>query len=305
MKKLILRFINDKKWRKNKIRYWLQDPFWGGLDFCCHYLFRLLPLDLPGKIGAFLGPIAASLRFRKAHQRADNNLKRLKPELSDQEREQLLQEMWRNIGQTMSEYSIADLLWKDGRVSIENSHYISTAQAQGLPMIFVTAHLGNWEIISNYCVNMGVSLLSLYQPERNRFVAKIAEISRQRIATKTVAAGPDSLRIMCKHLTSGGALWLAIDEYKNGQVWGPLLGRKIVSRTTNAAYAVRLAQRFNAVIIPYRTERKPFSHFNVTFYEPLTIGGNSDDSLKKLDQLMETWVLAQPEQWYMLHELRL
>jgi len=268
MKKLILRFINDKKWRKNKIRYWVQDPFWGGLDFLCHYLFRLLPLNMPGKIGAFLGPIAASLRFQAANQRADHNLKLLKPGLPDQERARLLHEMWRNIGQTMSEYAITDLLWKAGRVSINNSHYIRNCQAQGLPMIYVTVHLGNWEIISNYCVDMGVSLLSLYQPERNRFVAKIAEISRHRIATKIVPAGPDSLRIMCKHLTSGGALWFAIDEYKNRQVWGPRLGRDITSRTTNAAYAVRLAQRFNAVIIPYRTDRKPSSHFEVTFLNP-------------------------------------
>jgi len=305
MKRLLLRFINDKKWRKAKIRYWLQDPFWGALDFFCHYLFRLLPLGVPAKIGAFLGPIAASLRFQKADKRADNNLKQLKPELSDQDREQLRHEMWRNVGRTMSEYSIADLLWKNGRVTVENSDYILKSREQGRPIIFVTAHLGNWEVISGYCIDNKLSILSLYQPERNRFVAKIAEISRQRIGTQTVAAGGNALRQMCRHLAGGGALWLAIDEYKNGQVWGPLLGREISSRASNAAYAVRLAQRFNAVIIPYRTERKPFSHFKVTFYEPLTVGNNAGDALKKLDRLIESWVLAHPEQWYMLHELRL
>jgi KDO2-lipid IV(A) lauroyltransferase len=259
---------------------------------------------MPAKIGAVLGPLAATTRFKIAHRRAENNLKIIKPELSDSERKALLHQMWQNIGQTMSEYSIADLLWQDGRVEVKNAHYVQECQTQGLPIIFVTAHLANWEVISGYCLENNISLLSLYQPERNRFVARLAEISRSKIGTKLVAAGSNSLRVMCKHLTSGGALWFAIDEYKNAQVWRPPFGRNISSVETNAAYAVRLAERFNTVIIPYQTKRKPNSHFTVTFNAPLRVNKNSTEVLEKLDQLMETWILECPEDWYMLHLLR-
>jgi KDO2-lipid IV(A) lauroyltransferase len=300
----ILEALKNKQWRKQTIRYWLIDPFWGGLDYLCHTLFRWLPLSVPAKIGAFLGPLAVAWRFKMADQRAENNLKNLKPELSDQQRKALLHQMWQNIGQTMSEYSIADLLWQDGRVEVRNSHYVAECRAKGQPIIFVTIHLANWEVIGGYCKENGISSLSLYQPQKNRFVTQIAEISRKRIGLKTVAAGSNALRVMCKHIANGGALWFAIDEYKNQQVWWPQLGRNIPIAETNAAYVVRLAERFNAAIIPYRTERKPDSHFIVTASEPLIVNNNSDEVLLKLDQLMESWILERPEDWYMLHLLR-
>lgn len=298
------KIVHDRLWRKRQIRYWLQDPFWGGLNFCCHYLFRLLPLDAPCKIGALLGPWAARLRFQTADERADYNLKCLRPELSDAERRELLRLMWRNIGQTLSEYPINDLLWRDGRVSVENGGVIERCRAAGRPIVFVTVHLGNWEVISGYFVDRELPLLSLYQPERNRFVDKIARISRRRIGADIVAAGPHALRALCKHLAAGKPVWLAIDEYKNAQVWGPRFGRELPKQTRNAEYAVRLAQRFNAAIIPYRTDRKPASRFQVTFAEPIIVGDDAATALAQLDDLTAAWVKAQPEHWYMLHLLR-
>lgn len=301
----ILQLLKDKQWRKRTTQYWLLDPFWGSLDYLCYYLFRLLPLNIPCKIGAFLGPLAVAWRFKSVNQHADNNLKTLKPELSEAHRKALLHKMWQNIGQTMSEYSIADLLWSDGRVEVKNQDYISECQKQGQPIIFVTVHLANWEIISSYCIDNNISLLSLYQPQDNRFVTQLAENSRSKIGTKTIAAGSNSLRVMCKHLTSGGALWFAIDEEKNGQIWGPQFGRNLPFQTSNVAYAVRLAERFNAAIIPYRTERKANSHFTVTFNQPLLVNGNSAEVSLKLDKLIELWILEHPEDWYMLHKLKL
>jgi KDO2-lipid IV(A) lauroyltransferase len=297
--------IQDRQWRKQWIRYWLQDPFWGGLDYGCHYLFRLLPLNVPAKIGAFLGPLAAHSRFKTAHSRAATNLQILRPDLSESQQKILLHKMWQNIGQTLSEYSIADLLWQAGRIAVKDDHFIKEAQQQDLPIIFVTVHLTNWEIISSYCIDNAISLLSLYQPEKNRFVTQLAENSRRKRGTKTVAAGSNALREMCKHLQNGGALWFAIDEYKNGQVLGPQLGRKTEINATNAAYAVRLAQRFNAVIIPYQTERHANSHFTVTFSQSLRVHNNSAEVLSQLDELMASWILKRPEDWYMLHVLRL
>lgn len=296
--------IQDQQWRKQFIRYWLLDPFWGGLDYLCCYLFRLLPLNIPCKIGAVLGPLAALCRFQKANQRAENNLKILKPELSAEQRRALLHKMWQNIGQTMSEYSIADLLWQDGRVEVKNSHYVKECQAKGLPIIFVTAHFANWEVIGGACKENNIPLLSLYQPQNNRFVTQIAQVSRARIGLKTVAADLNALRAMYKHLNANGALWFAIDEYKNGQVLWPKLGRNIDTRNTNAANTVHLAERFNAVIIPYITERKADSYFSVTICEPLRVNNNSVEVLERLNQLVESWVLEHPEDWYMLHQLR-
>lgn len=300
----ILQLVKDKQWRAHNIRYWLSDPFWGGLDYLCHYAFRLMPLDWPGKIGAVLGPLAAAVRYKAANQRADTNLKVLKPGLSDPERKALLHQMWQNVGQTISEYSIADLLWRDGRVEIKNPDYVLQCRAQGVPMVFVTVHLANWEVVGGVCKDNNIPLLSSYQPERNRFVAQLAQNSRRQLGLKTIPAETNALRVMYKHLRDGGALWFALDEYKNQQVVWPPLGRDIDTRNSNAANVIQLAKRFNAAIIPYKTERKKNSRFIVTVCPPLMVSDNPADTLGQLNRLVESWLLEHPEDWYMLHQLR-
>lgn len=300
----------DEKWRKHFIRYWLQDPFWGGLDYITHYALRYVSIRVNAQIGGFLGEIAGKYRFKKTHARVKRNLEILLPTLSDTERDNIAVKMWRNIGQSMTEYSVLDKLSTTNEVTITNYEYIQQAIQNSQPIIFVSAHTGNWEIRADYLIELGLKPLFLFQPVRNRFARRIAIKARTRLMTENnlVEAGPKAMRVICEHLARGHALWLTLDEVKNAQVLAPRFGRTINLNSTNIDYAVRLAQRYQATIIPVWSKRCDNSHFNITVGKPITVDQGeqaAQNTVNQLDIMLEQWIMENIEQWYMLHELRL
>lgn len=309
MKTVFLHFFRDKAWRKKQLRYWINDPIWGGLDYISHYLLRYLPIRANAGIGAFLGIVAAKYRFRIQNERAKNNLAILRPDLSESDREKMLTQMWQNIGRSMSEYSLLDKIYAGKRVSIENDGYLQPFIEHKQSVIFVSAHTGNWEIWGNYIIAHGFDFMALYKPVRNRFASKIATIARNRIGLKKlIESNPAAMRLICRHLADKGALWLAIDEVKKNQVNVPSFGRKLKTQHSNLAFAVRLAQRYKAAIIPVWTRRDAESRFTVKFGEPLFVAAGDEaftTAFANLDQLLETWLRNNLDQWYMLQEFRL
>lgn len=303
--------------RKQWIRYWLSDPVWGLLSFIGHFSLRYVPMRINAWIGRQLGVLAGKIRFKVKSDRARHNLTLLKPHLKDQELDHLIKRMWQNIGQTMCEYSILDKLWAKGRLDVHNDQGIHDCLQRKQAIIFTAAHLGNWEAQASYASDNNLPLLVMYKPVRNRFSRKISEIARKRMNIKMEPTDKYATRKMCKHLAQGKALWLPIDDFKDNQVHTPRFGRKLSLEKTNAAYIVRLAKRYNAAIILVRTKRMdhseksllPLPSLKVVFSDPLQIEDKSDEGvyqfLKQLDKEIESWVLEDPEQWFMLHELRL
>lgn len=310
MKTHLPSLFQDKFYRKQWLRYWLSDPFWGSLDYFSHYTLRYLPISINAKVGAFLGPLAAKFRFKFPNERARNNLAILRPELTAPEREKLLVNMWQNIGQSMAEYSLLDKLYAKNRVSIRNSEYLQPFIEQKQAVIFAFAHTGNWEICGNYVIDYGFDVMGLYKPVRNRFACRIADAARERMGgvIKLIESGSSSMRQICKHLADNGALWIAIDEVKNYQVNVPSFGRKPQTEHSNLSFAVRLSQRYHATIIPVWPRRETNSHFTITLGEPFTVASGEaafNDAFTRLDQQLEIWLKANVEQWYMLHSFRL
>jgi KDO2-lipid IV(A) lauroyltransferase len=302
----------DKWARKRWIRYWLKDPFWGSLDVIAHYALRYVPINVNAAIGAGLGEIAGTYRFTTEHARVLNNLSILRPDLDDKQRREIAIAMWRHIGQAMAEYSIMDKLYAAKRITIEQDHYLKALIAQKKAIIFVSVHTGNWELCGNYVNDYGFDVLCLYKPVRNRFSRKIADKARQRMGGGLIqlvdSNAPNAMRLVCKQLAKKGAVWLAIDEAKKGQVSSPRFGRDSDLEFTNAAYAIRLAQRYNAAIVPLWSIRQPNSHFNFSIGEPFTVANTDNaahEALLKLDLLLASWLKQNLNQWYMLHELRL
>lgn len=304
---------HDKKWRKHIIRYWLKDPFWGGLDYIAHYALRYVPIKLNALIGRFLGETAGKYRFKDINARVKSNLEILCPDLTTSERDAIAVNVWRNIGQSMTEYSMLDKLYTKGRVTLENKHYLLPFFEVKKAVIFVFAHTGNWEVCGNYILdyNYHSEVVGLYKPVRNRFARRIADAARARLGgvIKLLDTNaPNTMHLVCKHLANKGVLWIAIDEAKNSQVWSPRFGRPSPKQYTNLAYAVRLAQRYDASLIPVWNKRNPDMTFSVIIGEPFTVANDdiaASEALSKLDNMLEEWIRANLEQWYMLLDLRL
>lgn len=308
--KITAQKLSTQQGRKQLFRYWVLDPLFGGMGFFLHYFLRFVPMRVNSWIGAQLGKLVFNVYLTKEAHRAKHNLSLLKPELSQREINQLANKMWENIGQTFCEYSILDKLWDKGRVNVDDSEAIDYLMS-GKPVIFTAVHLGNWEAQASYVHAKNIPLMAMYKPVRNRFSRKISAIARSRMNILTIPTDAQAMRKMYRHLEKNGALWLPIDDLKKGQVHFPRFGRPIQLKGINASHIVRMAKKFDAAIVPVQITRvnQPPPSFDVKVHSPMLLTDKSDEGiaafLHQIDKEVESWIMEKPEQWFMMHDLRL
>ena len=87
-----------------------------------------LPTDVVSDIGARMALARGPTVYREAHERSLANLKRLRPELSDEQRQVMAMSRWDNIGRLMTEFAVLERLMREGRVAIEGQEHLAAAR---------------------------------------------------------------------------------------------------------------------------------------------------------------------------------
>jgi KDO2-lipid IV(A) lauroyltransferase len=281
-----------------KFVYWARDPFWGMVDHLTYYGLRGLPARSVSSLGRTLGALAGRWRFPELSARVDRSLQRIRPDLGELARKEILGNMWAHLGRTLAEMSVLDRLWERADITIVNEKFLREQACAGRPVIFALAHFGNWEMLGPAIQGAGFKLNVVYEHLRNRFQRRLAAQSRRRIGYRLIAPNRAGVREMLAVLERREALCLAMDEFKSGDVIAPAFGRPLPDRA-NLRYIEKLAQRFDARVIPMYCIRTSPLAFRLTFVE---LARKPD--APALNALCESWIRAHPEQWYMLHRLK-
>ena len=94
--------------------------------------------------------------------------------------------------------------WADKRIiHVHNPHIIPELAEQGKPVIFLSPHIGNWEILVSY-IGRTHSCLSLYKQIPNKYYDNLTKRFRESINAKVVSVdSPSDLRGMLKSLKKG------------------------------------------------------------------------------------------------------
>ncbi len=144
-------------------------------------------------------------------------------------------------------------------VEWENLASVDAAYAQGRGVVFLTPHLGCFEVVAQslaarYQADHG-PLTVLFRPARKAWIAPLVAASRQRpglVAVPTTLAG---VRHMIRALRQGQAVGLLPDQVppEGMGVWAPFFGRSAYTMTL----AARLAQQTGAQVRLVWGERLP------------------------------------------------
>jgi KDO2-lipid IV(A) lauroyltransferase len=278
--------------------HWVRDPFWGVVNNLAAASLRALPSRYASELGRYIGTIAGRTRFRDLTARSDRNLQRIRPDLDPPARERVLQAMWENVGRVNAEMPVIDRLWEAAQVTLVHDERLVQALRARRPAIFVFAHLGNWELLAIAAQRAGFALDVIYEILRNRFEIRLALRLRQRLGYRLVPPTLDGVRQIFQALGRGDPVGIAIDEFKNGNVVAPAFGR-ILPADANMRFAVRLARKFNALLVPAYCLRTSALSFRVVAEEPI-----ADPDVDAVNARFEALIRAHSEQWYMLHRLQ-
>jgi len=266
-------------------------------------LVKVLPIKWASACGGFLGRAIGPKH--RISRRARRNLTIAFPDISSQETERLVLDMWDNLGRTVMEYPLLNRIRVDGKdahVELIGAEYLNLLKNDDKPGLFFSGHLANWEIPAICVAKLGLTPHLIYRSPNNPYVEKLFQ--RRHLKDSTlIQKGAKGARIALKALLAGGHLGMLVDQKMNDGIAVPLFKHDAMT----APALAQLALKFECPVIPIRVERLGGLSFRVTCYPPLDIESSDDKSADirvvttEVNRILESWIREQPAQWLWLH----
>ena len=267
-------------------------------------LFKHVPVDISTKIygalGRWIGPLTPM------NERARTNLRFIWPDMPEAEVKRICRGVWDNFARVANDYWTLHQIRRDRdrRVEIVGAENLDKVRESGKPAILFSAHMGNWEMITIAARMRGLERLwFLYRTFNNPLMDELPRDWQRASGTDLVTKGRPGARTISRALSQGGAVIMLIDVRMNDGVAAPFLGVDAMTPSAPAA----LALKYDAWLVPVRTERLQGAYFRVTVEEPrkaITTGDKTAD-IQATTAWMNSWVSAwiedRPEQWMWLH----
>jgi KDO2-lipid IV(A) lauroyltransferase len=177
---------------------------------------------------------------------------------------------------------------------------VQAARATGHPLLFLTAHCGNWELIATVVHNGGISPAAVARPLDDPALQKIVVDLRLHFGTTTIARGTrGAARQLLETLRRGGALAMLIDQdTKVDGVWVPFFGRPAFTPVG----AAEIALRQHAQVIPSFIFRREDGTHLVQFLPALDLPDDPRDATALMTERVEEQIRRHPEQWVWWHK---
>ena len=288
--------LRDLRWRA-------EAALLGGAVAGLRWLSPVAASNLGGAVARAIGPLLPVSRV------ADRNLLLALPELDRVARRRIVRGVWDNLGRTTAEIVQLDRLHRSESGAgweVEGEAHARLVAAHPGPVILVTAHLGNWEMLARAAGEYGIQLATVYRAGPNPYVE--AMVTRLRVAgafgtMRMFPKGALGARQAIAHLRGGGRLVLLIDQKMNDGLPAQLFGH--VAMTAPAAAA--LALRLGALVVPAFCRRLGPARMLAACEAPLALPDSGDRAAdveiltQAINDRLEAWVRAQPQDWLWLH----
>lgn len=187
------------------------------------------------------------------------------------------------------------------RYSWDNEACVDQAYAAGRGVVFLTPHLGCFEIcpqgLAHHYAERYGPLTGLYRPARQAWLAQVMASARERPGLHMVPTNLSGVRQMIRALRQGQAVGLLPDQVPPeglGQ-WAHFFGRPAYTMTL----AARLVQQTGATVLLAWGERLSFGrgyrlHFRELGHE---LSPDLDQAVIQINQAMAQLILECPQQY--------
>ena len=267
------------------------------------YLFFII-----GKlIGLKLSRIIFSTIFKlvapafKSKKIIDKNLSIFASEVPNIDKNQIISEMWKNYGMTFIEYMFLNTFRKNSsHIEIKGDENLNVALSKKKPLIFVSGHFANFELMSMEITKRNIKLATIYRPLNNIFLNPFMEILRKKFICKNqIKKGLNGVRDAIEYIKNDFSIALMIDQrVSEGEKIN--FYRKPALTTTLPA---QLALKYKLSIIPVFIQRKSNSKFVLEFQNEIKSEDFHDklELTQKLNEVLEKMVVRNPTQWIWTH----
>lgn len=272
-------------------------PALGAMAFTCYLAVKLLPATKATELMAFLARRFARVFFNK--KGIDHNLQAVFPDLDEAGVSELKGKITANFGRLAAEIAHMQSFQSGTRGAVLSvSGALEYPFAQKGKAIYVSAHLGNWELIPIVFQRHDLPLTIVQTPIGHPGIdSKLMSLRRKTGATYVEKS--NGLRACVTALKRGESIALLVDQRVKSGIEVDFFARP----TLFTHLPARMALRFNCPIILGESVRVGPGHVEVIFHEPIWPGQQRDEQAEKdltqrMAKAIEGCIRRHPEQWF-------
>jgi Kdo2-lipid IVA lauroyltransferase/acyltransferase len=282
----------------NNIKYFFQFMF----VIFLFLIFKLLGLKyssiLSGVILSTIGPIFRSNKI------SYSNLSKAFPNMEQFQKKRVINKMWFNYGRIFAEYMFIKNFRNDTRfnqrIIIENQEVLEKIKDSLEPVIFISGHFNNFELMAMHIEKSGIDLAAIYRPLNNKYLNPIMEkIRKNFICKKQIKKGISGTKELLKYFRQGTSIALMIDQRVSEGNKCNFFNEEALTTTIPAQFI----KKFKSKIVPVYIERLKNNSFKLKFDNPLQF--SKDETIAsitlRLNKILEEMIIKNPEQWIWTH----
>ncbi len=264
-------------------------------------IYKILGLKtssyISGKLFEAFGPIFRSKKLIKL------NIQRAIPQINSSEIKDIVKNMWNNYGRTLSEY----MFLKDFRnnklksnINIEGNDILEKIKLEKNPVIFVSGHFSNFELMAMEIEKSGINLSAIYRPLNNFFLNVLMErIRKKYICKNQIKKGTGGVRELLRLYKKGYSIALMIDQRVSEGIKSKFFNEDAFTTTIPAQFI----KKFNCKVVPIYIERYNDINFNIKIEKPIEFskGTSTEKITRDLNIWLEKTILKKPGEWIWSH----
>ena len=258
------------------------------------------------KIGEWLGTLGyRPFGIRRAV--VERQVRAAFPEFDDEKVRTVAKASYASLGRTAIETALLPARSREQVIAmfsrVEGWDVVERAMAKGKGLLFVTGHLGNWELAGSFVAARGVPLEAVARRMQNPMFDRYLTETRRRIGM-TVIYDADAVRRVPRAMRERHAVAFLVDQGAVGlaSTWVPFFRRLAKTPRGPAVFALRLG----APVVFGAALRQPDGRYMIGFEE--VQAESTGDREADVDRIvaaytatLERWVRRAPEQYFWHH----
>ena len=243
----------------------------------------------------FLGP------YFKSNKITNENLNIFSNLVDNVDKEKIKNNMWKNYGMTFIEYIyLKNFRENNNHVIVKDKSNLQQIEQQKKPVIFISGHFANFELMSMEITKKNIPLATIYRPLNNFFLNPFMEYLRKKyVCPNQIQKGLKGVKKVIEFLKKKNCIALMVDQRVSEGEKIEFFNRKAFTTTLPA----QLSTRFDIDIVPVYIERDKNNKFIIEFQKRICPRDFKDKIAltKEINNVLEKMIIRNPSQWIWTH----
>ena len=191
------------------------------------------------------------------------------------------------------------------KVEFKNEHFLIEALNSKKPIIFITAHYGNWELGTLAIAAKFTPISVVGRRLDNQYANKILKATREQFDIEMIDKS-NAMKKMVQSIKRKKPLGVVVDQ--NTSTKEGILIDFFAKEARHTPSVSILARKFDAIVIPVYDYTNDFKKWTVEFYEPMIMQKSDDinDDIQNFTQkqadITKRVIEKKPDEWLWLHK---